>query len=133
VSLRHINPPSMHRNPAFSQGVLIERPGPLLVVGGQNGVDANGEVVSADFGEQTRQALKNVLAVLAEVGASQQDVAKLTIFYEASQDVRTGYQASAEVWGAVPTAITVIAVPSFGRPDVLVEIEALALVPESAL
>ncbi|HEX7001985.1 MAG TPA: RidA family protein [Trueperaceae bacterium] len=131
MNLRHINPDSMHKNPAFSQGVMVEGPGRLLVVGGQNGVDSKGEVVSADFGEQTKQALKNVLTVLDHAGATQHDVAKLTIFYEASQDVRAGFQASAEVWGPIPTAITVIAVPTFGRPGILVEIDALAWVSDT--
>jgi|SRR5690554_1126981 len=132
MGLTHINPPSMHRNPAFSQGVLLEGPGRLLVVGGQNGVDANGEVVSDDFAAQTKQAMRNLLTVLEEVGAGPKDVAKLTIFCEAGQDVRAGFQASAEVWGQAPTAVTVIQVPSFARPGILVEIDALAFVPERA-
>lgn len=132
MSLKHINPPTMHHNPAFSQGVLLEGPGRLLVVGGQNGVDANGAVVSDDFAEQTRHAMRNLLAVLTEAGAKQEDVAKLTIYLAAGQDVRAGFEASSEVWGAVPTAITVVQVPSFARPDVLVEIDALALVPGEA-
>lgn len=132
MSLEHINPASMHHNPAFSQGVLQVGPGRLLVVGGQNGVDANGAVVSDDFGEQTRQAMRNLLTVLEAAGAKQRDVAKLTIYLAAGQDVRAGFEASTEVWGAAPTAITVVQVPSFARPDVLVEIDALALIPSEA-
>ncbi len=132
MGLTHSNPPSMHSNPAFSQGVLLEGPGRLLVVGGQNGVDANGHVVSPDFAEQTRQAMVNLRKVLAEAGAGPQDVAKLTIYLAAGQDARMGFQASYEVWGAVPTAITVVQVPGYSRPDVVVEVEALALVPMGA-
>ena len=40
-----------------------------------------------------------------------------------------GYQAAAEVWGQYPTAITALQVSAFARPDVLVEIDALAVVP----
>lgn len=132
MSLEHINPASMHHNPAFSQGVLQVGPGRLLVVGGQNGVDANGAVVSDDFGEQTKQAMRNLLTVLSAAGAKQQDVAKLTIYLAAGQDARAGYEASAEVWGAVPTAVTVVQVASFARPGILVEIDALAVVPDGA-
>ena len=131
MSLTHLNPPSMHRNPAFSQGVVIEPGSRLIVVGGQNGVDASGQVVSADLREQTAQALRNVLAVLAEVGASQEDVAKLTIHLVDGSDVQAGFEASREVWGDHPTAVTVLQVARLGRPDVLVEIEALAAVPVS--
>ena len=68
MTLTHLNPESMHHSPAFSQGVLIEGPGSLLVVGGQNGVDATGQVVSEDPGEQSAQALRNVITVLESAG-----------------------------------------------------------------
>lgn len=129
MTVKHLNPKSLHANPAFSQGVLIEGPGALLVVGGQNGVDATGAVVSDDFGEQSAQAFRNVLAVLEEAGASQADVAKLTIYLAEGSDVEQGLAAAQEVWGPHPTAITVVQVASFARPGVLVEIDALAQVP----
>jgi len=40
MNLTHINPGSLPAHPAFSQGVLMEAGGGLLVVGGQNGVDS---------------------------------------------------------------------------------------------
>ncbi|MPV35850.1 RidA family protein [Georgenia subflava] len=130
VGLTHINPAGMHESPAFSQGVLTSGPGRLLVVGGQNGVDASGQVVGPGLAEQTAQALRNVLAVLAEVGATQRDVVRLGIYVVAGEDVMAGYAASAEVWGAHPTAVTVLEVAGLGPPGALVEIEALAYVPE---
>lgn len=129
MSLTHINPEGMFRSPYFSQGVLIEGPGRLLVVGGQNGVDANGELVSDDLAGQTVQAMKNVLAVLNAAGSGPKHVAKLNIHLATGQDANAGYAAAAEVWGPVPTAITVLQV-GFARPGVLVEIDALAQVPE---
>lgn len=127
MSLRHLNPSALHTNPAFSQGVRIEG-GTLLVVGGQNGTDSTGAVVSGDLSEQTVQAFRNVLAVLAEAGADQSHVAKLSIYLRAGGDVTAGYRAAAEVWGDHPTAITVLQVAGFARPDALVEIDALAVV-----
>jgi enamine deaminase RidA (YjgF/YER057c/UK114 family) len=132
VPLTHINPDSLHRNPAFSQGVLVEGPGALLVVGGQNGVNASGSVVSADVGEQTAQALRNLLAVLAEVGAGPSDVAKLTIYLVAGTDLGAAFAASRDVWGAHATAVTGMFVAALANPAYLVEIEALALVPATS-
>ena len=126
MSVTHINPPELAVNPAFSQGTRIK--GELLIVGGQNGVDSSGQVVSDDLGEQTKQALRNVLAVLAAAGADQTHVAKLNI-YMLGSDAAGGYAAAAEVWGQHPTAITVLQVAGFARPEVLVEIDALAVVP----
>jgi len=128
MSLTHLNPSGLHTNPAFSQGVRIDG-GNLVGVGGQNGTDSIGDVVSNDLSEQTTQAFRNVLAVLAEAGADQRHVARLNIYLQAGGDVTAGYQAAAEVWGQHPTAITVLQVSAFARPDVLVEIDVLAVVP----
>ena len=132
MALTHINPATLHRNPAFSQGVVIEPGSRLLIVGGQNGVDATGAVVGPGLGEQIVQALRNVLTVLQEVGATQEDVARLTIHLAAGSDVRAAFEASREVWGPHATAVTVLMVASLGRPECLVEIDALAAVPGRA-
>lgn len=132
MTIKHLNPAGMHRNPAFSQGTILEGAGRLLVVGGQNAVAADGSIVGDDVGTQTRQALRNVLAVLAEAGATQQDVAKLTIYLAAGEDAREGFAASQDVWGNHPTAVTVLQVAALGRPEFLVEIEALAQVGDDA-
>ena len=68
------------------------------------------------LGEQTVQALRNVLTVLQEVGATQEDVARLTIHLAAGSDVRAAFEASREVWGPHATAVTVLMVASLGRP-----------------
>lgn len=129
MPLTHVNPDTLHRNPAFSQGVLIEPPGSLLIVGGQNGTDATGAIVPGGLREQTVQALRNVLAVLAAAGCSQEHVAKLTIHLVAPADILEGFAAAQEVWGQHPTAITVLQVAALGRPEALVEIDAIAQVP----
>jgi enamine deaminase RidA (YjgF/YER057c/UK114 family) len=127
--ITHLNPGTLHHNPAFSQGVLLEGPGRLLVVGGQDGVGPDGQVVGPDVVTQTAQALRNVLAVLAAAGATQEHVVKMTVHLAAGQDVRAAYGAAQEVWGPHPTALTVLQVAGLGRPECLVEIEALAYVP----
>jgi len=116
MSLSHLNPSALHTNPAFSQGVRIDG-GALLVVGGQNGTDSAGDVVSDDLGGQTAQAFRNVLAVLAEEGDDQRHVAKLSIYLQAGGDVTAGYQAAVAVWGQHPTAITVLQVAGLARRD----------------
>lgn len=120
----------MHSSPAFSQGTIVPAGARILYVGGQNGVDADGQVVGDTIRVQTEQALRNVLAVLAEAGATQTDVAKLTIHIAKGVDVNDGFAASQAVWGAHPTAITVVSVPSFANPDFLVEIDAIAALPD---
>ena len=129
MTITHLNPPSMHSSLAFSQGTIVPAGARMLYVGGQNGVGPDGNVVADTLQGQTEQALRNVITVLAEAGATQSDVAKLTIHLAEGGDVNAGFAASLAVWGANPTAITVVQVPSFSNPEFLVEIDAVAALP----
>lgn len=128
MAITHLNPASMHTNPAFSQGTVIPAGSSIVIVGGQNGVDADGKIVGDSVGVQTEQALRNLIAVLSEAGATPADVAKMSIILVEGVDVTEGFAASQKVWGNQPTAITVQFVRALGRPDVLVEIDAIAAV-----
>lgn len=128
MEITHLNPETLHANPAFSQGVLVSGAHRTVHVGGQNGTDPSGAIVPGGLGPQTEQAIRNVLAVLAEVGADQTNVVRLAVYLVAGQSVDDGYAASARVWGAQPTALTVLMVAGLGRPDALVELEATAVI-----
>ncbi len=126
TKLTSIDPAELHRNPAFAQGMIIPT-GPTLYIGGQNGVDGSGELVPGGLGAQTEQALRNVLAVLADAGSGPEYVAKLTIYLDPAIDPNEAYAASAKVW-TERTAVTVLGVAP-GREGALVEIEAVASIP----
>jgi 2-iminobutanoate/2-iminopropanoate deaminase len=127
MSIEHVNPESLHTNPAFSQGTIAPA-GRTLYVGGQNGVDADGTLLEGAEA-QVAQAMRNLLAVLEAAGATQKDVAKLTIYLHPTVSGESGFGAAMPIWGQNPTAVTVIQVASFARPGVLVEIEAIAALP----
>jgi 2-iminobutanoate/2-iminopropanoate deaminase len=122
-----VDPPGLYRSPAFAQG-MIAPAGALLFVGGQNGVDETGALVDGGLGPQTERALRNLLAVLADAGCGREHVVKLTIHLAPGIDPADGYAATASVWGAQRTAVTVLAVAP-ARPGALVEIDAVAAVP----
>jgi len=122
-----IDPPGLHASPAFAQGMLAQT-GPTLYVGGQNGTDAEGTMLDG-LQAQTEQALRNVLAVLAEAGTGPEYVVKLTIYLAVGIDPGEAYAATGAVWGAHRTAVTVLAVTP-ARPGALVEIEAVAVLPD---
>ncbi|QIZ98192.1 MULTISPECIES: RidA family protein [unclassified Leifsonia] len=122
-----VDPPGLHASPAFAQGMLVEQ-GRTLYVGGQNGTDAEGALLDG-LQAQTEQALRNVLAVLAEAGSGPEYVAKLTIYLAVGVDPGEAYAATGAVWGAHRTAVTVLSVTP-ARAGALVEIEAVAAVPD---
>lgn len=128
MKITHLNPDSMHKNPAFSQGVSVEGAAKTIYVGGQNGITADGKLAGDDLASQTKQALMNVLEVLKAGGATQENVVKMNIYVVKGQDVNAGFAASQEVWGQHATGITVLLVDDLGPPGALVEIDAIAAV-----
>lgn len=126
MKITHINPDTLYKSPVFSQAVLAEG-GKTLYIGGQNGILPDGTMAGDTLSAQTEQALKNILEILKTVGATQENVVKLTIYTAKGQDIREGYAASQKVWGNNPTAITGFFVESLAVPGALVEIEAVAV------
>jgi enamine deaminase RidA (YjgF/YER057c/UK114 family) len=124
----HLNPDALPQNPAFSQAVVVEGPVRTVYLGGQNAVTADGSVVGDTLVEQTRQALTNVAAVLAEAGGRLADVVRLTVAVVEGQPVADGFAAFREVWGDAgePPALTVYIVSGLANPRFLVEIDAIA-------
>lgn len=122
-----VDPPQMQRSPAFAQGMIVPA-GPTLYIGGQNGIDGTGALLDG-LEAQTEQALRNILAVLAEAGSGPEHVAKLTIYLAVGIDAGDAYRATRSVWGNHRTSVSVLAVTP-AKPGALVEIEAVAAVPE---
>lgn len=124
-----VDPPSIPRSPAFAQGMILP-PGPTLYIGGQNGIDSSGKLLRG-LGPQTEQALRNVLAVLAEAGAGPEHVARMTIYLAPGIDPNDAFAASRAVWGGTRSTVTVLSVAP-AKPGALVEIDAVAMIPSAA-
>ncbi|WP_067814179.1 RidA family protein [Actinomadura kijaniata] len=129
MGVRHINPEGLHRSPAFSQAVVVERPTKTIYVGGQNGVDADGKVVGPTVGEQSLQALRNLQTILESEGASLANIVHWTIAVVDGHSFDEGAAAFQQVWNRAdpPPAITVHAVAGLNAGS-LVEIDAVAVV-----
>ncbi len=128
MAIEHLNPDALYRSPVFSQGTVIPASSAIVIVGGQNGIGADGQLVGDGIAAQTEQAMRNLLAVLEEAGAGPADVAKLTIYLVEGVDVNEAFGASRSVWGDQPTAVSGVFVRGLAVPGALVEIEAIAVV-----
>jgi enamine deaminase RidA (YjgF/YER057c/UK114 family) len=70
-SVQHLNPDGLHKNPAYSQAVVVTGNVTTVYVGGQNAVDASGKVVGkGDIKAQSEQVLENLGTALAAGGRS---------------------------------------------------------------
>lgn len=126
----YINPQGMHHNPAFSQAILIPAGARTLLIGGQNAVDADGQVVGkGDIGAQTVKALSNLQLCLTAAGATLEQLVQVKIYLAGDVDLRPGFGAWMAVWGNRPNppAVSGIRVHGLANPDYLVEIEAVAV------
>jgi|RhiMetStandDraft_4_1073278.scaffolds.fasta_scaffold01871_2 enamine deaminase RidA (YjgF/YER057c/UK114 family) len=132
-AVSYLNPAQLHSNPAFTQAVRIPAGHDLIVIGGQNGVDSSGRIVSDDLAGQARQALSNLQVCLAEANADLDHVVRWSIMIRDGAPLLEGFAAFVEAWGerSNPPAITVAIVTGFAVPGALCEIEALAAVPST--
>ena len=109
--------------------VVTLPPGRLVWTSGQVPIDGDGNLANG-WEEQTRTAFANVGRALAAAGASWPDVVKLTIFVVDVSELATIRAVRDEfVNAASPPTSSLVQVAGLFRPDVLIEVEAVAHLP----
>jgi enamine deaminase RidA (YjgF/YER057c/UK114 family) len=131
--VEYLSPPTLARNPAFSQVVVVSGGLKTLYLGGQNAIDASGAIVGRDdLAAQTERVLANVAAALAAAGAKLENVVKWNILVVQGHPLAPAFQVFQRVWGVRPNppAITAVFVAALANPAFLIEIDAIAAIPE---
>lgn len=130
-SVRRISPSSLPLPSGYAH-VVSSGPGRVVHVSGQVALDSAGAVVGAgDFRAQCEQVFRNLQRALAAAGATFRDVTRIGIYVTdmrelaALREVRSRYLPA-----DAPPASTLVQVSALFRPELLVEIEATAVVPE---
>lgn len=132
MKIEHINPDGMHKNPAFSQGIVIPAGARILLIGGQNAVNGKGEIVGkGDIAAQTAQAVDNMITVLQAAGGRLEDLVRVGLILREDADLRAGFGAWMQRAGGLknPPTVTTAIVAKLAHPDYLIEIEATAALP----
>ena len=131
---KFVNPPGLKSLGMYSN-VACARGGTVVFISGQVAVDADGRVVGkGNMEAQAVQVFENLKLALQGVGATFQDVLKLTIFIrnltpearKAVMNVRSRY-----INQARPPAATMIGVDRLVEDDLMLEIEAVAVVDDN--
>ncbi len=114
----------------MSQGVKATG-GHLIFASGQVSRNVNGETVGVgDIKAQTRHVLENLKAVLEEGGATLDDVVKVTVFVtNVAEQFAQIHEVRGEYWKDDYPASTLVEISALADPDLLIEIEALAVIP----
>jgi enamine deaminase RidA (YjgF/YER057c/UK114 family) len=111
----------------------VVRVGPLVHVSGCTAIDSEGTLVGVDDPRaQAVQTLRNVVAALALVGAGPEHVVRTRIYVTDITQWEAIGRAHGEVFGEIRPATAMVEVSRLIDPDMLVEIEADAVIPEGA-
>lgn len=109
----------------FNQAELVEQPSQILVCSGQTAIDGDGNVAHVgDMAGQVALAADNLRAVLAAAGMTQDDIVRITAY---TTDVDAFLPAMSAMGGGKPAAFTLIGVSRLAYPELLVELEAIAI------
>ena len=131
--MRILQPPDWAPPKGYANGIAAR--GTTIFVGGQIGWNGQQQFESDDFVTQARQALRNVLAVLAEAGAGPQHITRMTWYVTDKREYVASYRALGaayrEVVGRHFPAMTAIQVAALIEDRAKVEIEATAMVPDA--
>lgn len=129
-SSRYINPPTLVKPNGYTH-VVLAPDGRTAYVAGQVALDSTGQLVGGNnFEAQARRVFENLRRALASVDGSLADVVKTTTFVTdpkhvpALRELRAGYLGAEH-----PPANTLVIVSALARPELLIEIEAIAVVP----
>jgi enamine deaminase RidA (YjgF/YER057c/UK114 family) len=111
----------------YSRAVRV---GQIVHVSGTTATDASGELVGrGDARMQAVQALKNIQHALEKAGAQMEHVVRTRIYVTNILDWETIAEAHGEVFSAIRPASSLVEVSRLIDPDMLVEIEAEAIIP----
>lgn len=128
-----LNPPSLYDSSpnAYSQLAMVAGGSRLVFVSGQGGDETDGSY-SADFRTQAAAAFRNVGLALAAAGAKPADVAKITVMIvdHNMEKLAIMQDEQRRLFGVHHPAATLIPVPGLALPDMQIEVEAVAALPQ---
>ncbi|HEX2451859.1 MAG TPA: RidA family protein [Gemmatimonadales bacterium] len=130
--VQHINPPGLSRPTGYTH-VTLAPSGRTLYIAGQVSLDSTGRVVgSGDFRAQTERVFANLEVALRSAGATFADVVKLTTFVTDIAQLAIVREVRGRYLQADRSpASTLVQVQALARPEFLIEIEAIAVLPDA--
>ncbi|WP_322409868.1 RidA family protein [Microbacterium invictum] len=130
MSIELFQPAGLVVSPAFSHTAVIPPDATTILVGGQNGVDESGAIVSDDVAAQARRAVGNVETALAAAGADLTDVVSWLVLIDEHADLASAYGAIAPLLtrAAAPPLVTAARVAGLAVPGALIEVSVTAAV-----
>jgi len=129
-AITRLRPDGLVRSPAFSHVAVVPPGATTVYLGGQNGVDERGALVSVDAAEQAARAIDNAAVALAAAGATLADVVQWTVLLVEGADLGAAYGAVSQRLSTdgEPALVTAAIVSALGVPGALIEVSAIAAI-----
>ena len=129
MAKERLYPKGMWRPSGSYSQVVISEPGRMVLVAGQVAIDEEGNTIGiGDVRAQAKQALKNVITGVEAAGGTKSDIVTMSVF---TTDARYHPDVNAvrrEVFGSDFPASTMVQVVALTRPELLIEINATAVI-----
>jgi enamine deaminase RidA (YjgF/YER057c/UK114 family) len=116
---------------AYSPAVVTEGGRIVWVAGHTGAVDDAGKSLAGDFDAQVRQTFRNIERTLAMAGATLKDLVTMTVFIKDPRLSTRFTELRYEILGDDFPASALITVFGFAQPDMMVEIQSIAVIAES--
>jgi reactive intermediate/imine deaminase len=127
--VRYLNPPTLSAPAGYSHVAEVSS-GRTIYIAGQVAFDKSGSVVGeGDFAGQATQVFENLKLALAAVGATFDNVVKVNTYVTDMSHIQTLREIRARYYGKVAPASTLVEISKLANPDLMIEIEAVAVVP----
>jgi reactive intermediate/imine deaminase len=129
--VKRVNPPGLTKPTGYTHIVEVTGPNRTIYISGQIAYDAQGNVVGAgDMKAQAEQVFKNLQAALTAAGAKFSDVVKMNSYITDMSKVQAVRDVRAKYFGDTTPASTFVQVAGLVRPELLLEIEVIAVVAQ---
>src|SRR3989442_9945153 len=128
--VKRTNPPTLSTPTGYTHVVEVTGPAKTVFIAGQIAFDKDGAIVGAgDMKAQAEQVFKNLQAALAAAGAKFSDVVKMNTYITDMDKAPAVREVRARYFGETTPASTLVQVVHLARPELMLEIEVIAVVP----
>jgi len=132
--VKRTNPPELSTPTGYSHVVEVTGPAKTVYIAGQIAFDKEGKIVGAgDMKAQAEQVFKNLQVALTAAGAKFSDVVKMNTYVTDMEQAPAVREVRARYFGTTTPASTLVQVVKLARPELMIEVEVIAVVPAPAV
>jgi 2-iminobutanoate/2-iminopropanoate deaminase len=116
----------------FSQATVIEARGKLVFISGMTARRADGSIAGiGDIEAQTKQVCENIKAAVEAAGGKMDDIVRVDVYVRNMEHFEQIHKVRREYFKAPAPASTMVEICKMTSPDYLIEINAIAVIPDA--